>query len=198
MTALDYIINGLEAELVLQRELGVRFIECDRSLVLSLADAAENSAADSAPVMPSRVQANVAAADNVPLSPVGHAAPDAAASSVYDFVFLHDKPLSAKGALIISKICHALNKDSQTAPLLFEGELPQAKVYVVLGGLAMRKWFPAMNSGPGSWEKAPNGIDVLVTYSPEYLIRFESSPSIDTIKRSMWLNIKSIMQRVAQ
>ena len=33
MTALDYILDGLEAELALERELGVRFIECDRALL---------------------------------------------------------------------------------------------------------------------------------------------------------------------
>ena len=33
MTALDYILDGLESELALERELGVRVVECDRSLV---------------------------------------------------------------------------------------------------------------------------------------------------------------------
>ena len=37
MTALDYILDGLEAELALERELGVRSVEIDRALLAPLA-----------------------------------------------------------------------------------------------------------------------------------------------------------------
>ena len=33
VTAIDYVLDGLEAELMLERELGVRAVECDRDLL---------------------------------------------------------------------------------------------------------------------------------------------------------------------
>ena len=36
VTALEYLLDGLEAELELERELGVRVVELDRSLLASL------------------------------------------------------------------------------------------------------------------------------------------------------------------
>ncbi|MBO7482569.1 MAG: hypothetical protein J6U17_01610, partial [Kiritimatiellae bacterium] len=44
MTVIEYILDGLEAELALERELGLRTVECDRSLLASAPPPAAPSA----------------------------------------------------------------------------------------------------------------------------------------------------------
>ena len=46
VTALEHILEGLEAELALERELGVRTVEIDRSLLAPIGVAAAPAAAE--------------------------------------------------------------------------------------------------------------------------------------------------------
>ena len=205
MTALDYILNGLEAELQLERELGVRFVECDRSVL-------EPVAAESQP--PAEVKASELAGaralapaipDKAPIpssandaGTVAEAAPRGTGMR-FDFVFLHEKPLSPKGAEMISKITVALKTTAELAPVVDSSPLPEARIYVVLGSLALRKWFPEIKAAPGMWVKTRGGCDVLVTYSPEYILRFGTvTPAVEKIKKDMWVSLKAVAQRAAQ
>ena len=129
MTALDYILDGLEAELALARELGVRTVEIDRALL---------------------VPPSASAAVRPPPPPAPAPRPPAASASAYAFVFLHDKPLSPAGAEMMAKIVAAMGKTAATAPVVVAPPLPKAKVYIVLGGLALKRWFPGLPGGrPG-------------------------------------------------
>ena len=149
MTAVDYILDGLEAELVLERELGVRTVEFDRALLVS-------------PV--SRLPSPVARETRDIRRETPRETPR---DAKLDFAFLHDRPLSPKGVEMMAKIITALGRTAETAPVIVAPQLPKAKVYVVLGGLALKKYFPALKGGPGQWVKTEGGEDVLVTYSPE-------------------------------
>ncbi len=185
MTALDYILNGLEAELALERELGVRFIECDRTVLEPL-----NESVQSKPVT------------EIPVAPVPEPIPVVADSPVknqYDFVFLHHAPLSSKANEIMQKILAALKKDEKSAPIIYEGDLPKAGIYIVLGISASRKWFPQINaaSRAGVWSRLQDA-DVLITYSPERIIRVLNSSYVTQMKREMWSSLKIVLQRVAQ
>jgi hypothetical protein len=205
VTALDYILNGLEAELQLERELGVRFVECDRIVL-------EPVVPETQP--PAEVKASEPAGaralapeipDKAPLpSParaagiVAEAAPRGTGMR-FDFVFLHEKPLSPKGAEMISKITAALKTTAELAPVVDSSPLPEARIYVVLGSLALRKWFPEIKAAPGMWVKTRGGSDVLVTYSPEYILRFGTvTPAVEKIKKDMWVSLKAVAQRAAQ
>jgi len=117
-----------------------------------------------------------------------------------DFIFLHDRPLSPTGAEMVSKIVHAMGKTETEAPVVLEPPLPPAKVYIVLGGLALRKFFPEVKGGaPGKWIRSKAGHDVLVTNSPEYILRFkEVTPAVRKIKEDMWRSLKTVMQRIRQ
>ena len=76
--------------------------------------------------------------------------------------------------------------------------VPQAKITVVLGGLALKKYFAGMRGEPGQWEKTPEGRDVLITYSPEYILRFGTvTPAVQKIKEEMWRSLKAVKQRLA-
>ena len=97
VSVVDYIIDGLEAELELERELGVRFVECDRSLLAPLTRAPRESAPGTATV-PAPAQS--AASPSAPPRPAFSAPPRSEEPArpnggVFDFVFLHDRPLSA-------------------------------------------------------------------------------------------------------
>ena len=187
MTALDYILDGFEAELELERELGVRAVEIDRSLLAPVVDERrgtrdERSAAPLSAPNPTLRAPNLTLKD--PKRP-------------YDFVFLHDRPLSPGGIEMMAKIVTAMHRTPETAPIVFAGERPAARIYIVLGDGARKKWFPALNGAPGKWLRGPGGEDVLVTYSPEYILRFGPvTPAVKKIKVEMWTSLKGVMQRV--
>lgn len=188
MTVLDYILDGFESALVLERELGARAFECDRSLLLPVETA-------SLPEKPAVKAAPIAAPP-----PKRPAAPEALGG----FVFLHDRPLSGSGSAMIAKILDALKAAypsviSGEVPVCYEGELPKSAVYVVLGAVALRKWFPEFKASPGMWIKAASGAEILVTYSPEYILRFgEVTPAVQKIKKDMWTSLKAVPQRISQ
>ncbi len=188
MTALDYILDGLEAELTLERELGIRSVEIDRALLRGMQDAVGSRVEQQDVVIPAVARQDVA--------PPGVARQDATPPVVYDFVFLHERPLSPKGVEMMAKIVVAMGRTAETAPVIFTDPLPAAKAYVVLGGLSLRKWFPGRNVAPGTRFKTEQGIDVLVTYSPEYILRFGTvTPAVKKIKQDMWLSLKDLMRR---
>lgn len=100
---------------------------------------------------------------------------------------------------MMAKIILALGFTAETAPVVFTSPPPKAKAYVMLGGLALRKFLPGMRGAPGQWLKTPKGADVLVTYSPEYILRFGTvTPSVKAMKQQMWASLKALRQRVAQ
>ncbi len=96
----------------------------------------------------------------------------------------------------MAKILNALGKAD--APIVVTPPVPEAKVTVVLGGLALKKYFPGMKGEPGQWQKTPEGRDVLITYSPAYILRFGSvTPAVEKIKQDMWRSLKAVKQRLA-
>jgi uracil-DNA glycosylase len=97
---------------------------------------------------------------------------------------------------MMAKIVTAMKKTPDTAPIVFVGERPSARVYVVLGGIAMKKWFPELRCSPGQWAKGARGEEVLVTYSPEYILRLgPETPAVKKLKLAMWTSLKGVMQK---
>lgn len=166
MDAVDYVLEGLEQWLEIERECGVRSLEVDRSLLAP----AEVPAAPAAPVAP---------------------------AAAYDFVFLHDKPLTPAGVEMMAKIVVAMGRTADTAPVIIAPPIPKARAYVVLGALALRKYFPGVRGEPGQWVKASNGSDLLITYSPAFILRFPTvTDAVKKMKRDMWSSLKGVMQRL--
>jgi len=97
---------------------------------------------------------------------------------------------------MMAKIITAMGKTPESAPIVFTGELPKAKVYVVLGGNALKKWFPGLHAGPNTW-LTHEGKTLLVTFSPEYILRFgEVTPTVKKIKAEMWNQLKAVVAKV--
>ena len=222
MNAVDYILDGLEKELELERELGVRAVEFDRSLLAAaggsvrapnVADpsrvGATSDGVGSSRALnvadPSRVDATsdgvgsrraLNVADPSRVDATGDVRRETRDGN-FDFLFLHDRALSPKGVEMIAKIVVALGRTAETAPVVIVPPMPKAKVYVVLGGLALKKFFPVLKGGPGQWLKTESGADVLVTYSPEYILRFPTvTPAVMKMKKDMWASLKSVLHRI--
>ena len=202
MTVLDYILDGLEAELALERELGVRIVEFESDKAALLGTPQQNSVASATPAASAKLAVPARQDEPAPrpvqaisATPVQSPAP-AASGPRLDFAFIHDRPLSTLGAEMVAKIVKALGKTMETAPVVLNRPFPKAKVYIVLGGLAMRKFFPEMKGAPGKWIRSKAGEDVLITYSPEYILRFgEVTPAVQKMKEDMWRSLKTAMQR---
>ena len=168
MTAREFILCGLEAELKLLRTLGERTVEADMSAFR-------------------RPAAGTGFRRPAPSS----ATPAAERARKLPVVFLHHAPFSPQAEEIVRKIAGALKVE----PVVVSGGvLPEAKVYVVLGSEANRKFFPDERVGPGSY--LPHHANVYVTYSPELFVRIGvNAPEVQSRKREMWTGLKGVMQR---
>ena len=198
---MEYVLDGLEAELELERELGVRAVEIDRALLSPPPAAATTGRAGVPPPAAAAGRAGVpppAADIRQPATvPEPQPANHAPLSTSIDFVFLHDRPLSPGGIEMMAKIVTAMKKTPESAPIVFNGERPAAKAYVLLGSGALRKWLPGVKGAPGEWVKDQAGNGYLVTYSPEFILRMgPPTPAVKEIKMKMWTSLKGVMQRV--
>jgi hypothetical protein len=198
-------LDGLEAALELERELGRRTLEIDRSLLIA---PAREQVAQARPevVKPPSSPLPSSPLPSSPSSPPpsSRTTPKTAAAAAesacerYDFVFLHHEALTPPGIETMGKIVNAMNQTADTAPVLFTGALPRAKVYVVLGSTALKKWFPGAYAAPGQWISDDAARNILVTYSPLDILRFPVvTPAVKKIKQDMWNCLKAVMQRVA-
>lgn len=192
MSGIGVVLDGLEAALELERELGVRSFPFDRSLLSPLPAAVTPAAVAAAPLPQPPSTPAERPVRTLPQKPVVRTPAGNAAAR---FVFLHDRPLSEAGAEIVRKAVAALGAPPEAAEVAFDGELPAAAAYVVLGRNALRKWFPEVRATRGQWVSAPSAREVLVTYSPDYILRFGDSPAVRTMKRELWNDIKSVPAR---
>jgi len=218
VTVLEYLLDGLEAELALERELGVRVVECDRSLLAAIGDRVtgngERGTADNRQPTPSAPRGQLTQSAQVvgqgqtsisaqtpanstpsPARPRFDSNPQTlkpSNSSPYPFLFIHDRPLSPDGAEIMRKVTEALGETSESAPVVFAPPFPKAKVSVILGGRALKKWFPGRNAAPGQWVQGLSGEEALVSFSPEYILRLSADgEEIKKVKRRMWTDLKA-------
>lgn len=201
MNALDYILDGLEAALELERELGVRVVECDRSLLTPASRLPSNVSRLSGEGLETRdvrreTRAGLETRDARPAAN-NRTIEQSNGRTVPDLAFLHDRPLSPAGIEMMAKIIGAMKRTAENSPIVVEPPMPRAKVLVVLGGRALKKYFPEQKAEPGQWFRTPGGRDVLVTYSPEYILRFGAvTPAVQKLKQDMWRSLKAVVQRL--
>jgi hypothetical protein len=191
LNALDYILAGLEAHLKLERELGRRIVEIDRRLLDAQKTSSPRSSVSSDDIKVfQEPKQDAAKADAVEKTL-------SSKEKIFDFVFVHDKNLTPEALEMMDKIIAALGRSKETAPIVFEGALPKAKAYAVLGALALKKYFPGLKGVPGQWLTGDKGEQVLVTYSPHYILRFAVvTPAVKKIKEDMWKSLKTLLQRI--
>lgn len=185
---LDSILDALADALEMERELGGRIVDIDRSLLTP-------------PVPEAVLESTVAPVAHVSRVPEGHEGRERreGRETGVGFFFVHDKPLSPKGDEMMLKIVAAMGKTPQAAPVIVEDPLPAVPIVVVLGSRALKKFFPGLRGSPGQWLKAPDGRDVLVARSPDEMLRFgEATPAVKKMKWEMWQSLKTVVQRARQ
>lgn len=201
MNALDYILDGLEAALELERELGVRVVECDRSLLTPASRLPSNVLRLSGEGLETRdvrreTRVGLETRDERPAAN-NRTIEQSNGRTIPDLAFLHDRPLSPAGIEMMAKIIGAMKRTAENSPIVVEPPMPRAKVLVVLGARALKKYFPEQKAEPGQWFRTPGGRDVLVTYSPEYILRFGTvTPAVQKLKQDMWRSLKAVVQRL--
>lgn len=201
MNALDYILDGLEAALELERELGVRVVECDRSLLTPASRLPSNVSRLSGEGLETRdvrreTRVGLETRDERPAAN-NRTIEQSNGRTIPDLAFLHDRPLSPAGIEMMAKIIGAMKRTAENSPIVVKPPMPRAKVLVVLGARALRKYFPEQKAEPGQWFRTPGGRDVLVTYSPEYILRFGAvTPAVQKLKQDMWRSLKAVVQRL--
>ena len=213
MTALDYILDGLEAELAIERELGVRFIECDRALLtpvraaprgpLEIGEDKRQETRDAKAEVDARHETRDKSVETRDerrdVAPKGDATflsrePNGA---LHSFVFLHHREMGAQETDMMAKIVAALGSTLEAAPIVFEKPIPKAKVYVVLGQRALTKFFPGRKAAFDSWFDSEKGKPILFTRAPADILRFkEVTPAVKKIKTAMWTSLKSVLQHI--
>ena len=77
------------------------------------------------------------------------------------------------------------------SPLACSAPLPPARVYVFLGSAALRAFAPGLKAGMGELVTSPGGRRAIVTYSPEQMVRFASSPAVQKMKALTWKSFKA-------
>ena len=180
---IDSILDALADALELERELGVRMVDIDRSLLAPPVKAAS--------ALPLAIAAP-------PASRVSQV-PQATPARGLQFFFVHDRPLSPGGQEMMEKIVVAMGKTAETAPVVVDAPLPAASIVVVLGSRALKKFFPGLRGSPGDWLKSSDGRDVLVSRSPDEMLRFgEVTPAVKKMKWEMWQSLKTVVQRARQ
>lgn len=196
---LSFVLDGLEAYLELERELGVKAIEVDRALLTAaLAPKAEPVAQPMAPKpAPPAVAPRAAPSDAAPAPRPPAAARADGAKGRLDFVFVADRPLSPKAVEMMAKIIPAMGKTPETAPIVLAKPIPDARFFIVLGRAALAKHIPGLRGEENRWLKTPKGNDVLLVKSPEEIVRFTTvTPALKKMKQDMWLALKTVLQRV--
>ena len=197
MTALDAILDGFESALELERELGNRIVPCDRKLLAPLEEASQVLASPplagaSARAPSSRILGNLGSLEAPP-----PAKPRATNHEPRDILFVHHRPFTERAQALMDNIIKAMKLGEGQYQVVFGGgPLPSAKVCVVLGSHALGQIMPGGACQPGSWTKTPSGADALVTYSPEFILRFsDGSKEQKECKRKMWDSLKSALSR---
>ena len=195
MTALDAILDGFESALELERELGNRIVPCDRKLLAPLAEASQVLASPplagaSARAPSSRILGNLGSLEAPPPA-------KPRATNLVPILFVHHRPFTERAQALMDNIIKAMKLGEGQYQVVFGGgPLPPAKVCVVLGSNALVQIMPGGACQPGSWTKTPSGTDALVTYSPEFILRFsDGSEEQKECKRKMWASLKSALSR---
>lgn len=180
------VLDALESVLALERELGARTVEMDRSL---LRDGPPPELHPAASVKP-------AAAPARPIAPAG-----GTATAIASYAFIFDRmPEGAVEEMVVKMM--AAMKCPAGAIIRVEAaaaakKRPNARIYVVMGSDARKIFMPSKPAARGLWTDV-DGVPTLVTYSPARLLRFYANDpeQLKKSKLEMWHDLQSAMARL--
>lgn len=204
------ILDAFEDALELERELGHRLVECDRSLLAPISSNASPSV--SIPATPtsstlatpttSLTSLTSPTPTNLPNLPnpskdiqspgVPRRPPSA---PLADFAFLLECEPAGQVAELLPKMSEAIGYGRDGVKI----NDPSAKVLIVLGSAALQKWLPGVKALPGQWVKRGD-TPALVTASPTKTYRFYANDpaKILALKRRLWADLKAALARIGK
>ena len=219
LIALDDILDGLEEALALERELGASAFEVDRALLVAppaagkreyqerpekpekpeIPEKPEKPEIPEKPGKPDKPeQPEKPKLPEKPEIPVEPEKPAGARRAGYEFVFLADGVLSPSAREMMERVAAYMGKTLETAPLVCDGGLPHAKIHIVLGSTALKKWFPGKRAAPGQWFDAGGGAEAVVTRSPDRVLKATTKETLLDLKKEMQAVFKTVLQRIKQ
>lgn len=201
---LDDIIYGFEKNLELERELGVKVFELDRTLLNPLAElstATVQTKIETAKIETEEKLSEIkSAASSVRREIPSHEPlkePCRSKEIVYDFIFVHDKPLSQEADGMMDKAIAALGSTREKSPVISAGAVPMSKMYVFLGMQAAKRFMPLASFSLGSVLTSAGGKKFVVTHSPEQVIRFSNIEKVQMrMKKELWSHINIAVKAV--
>ena len=188
---LEAILSAFEEALELERELGTRTVELDRAL---LRKPSPNDSCTTA--SPNAVNdANAANASDALSASNGVKDGDEAGAVIPDFAFLLECEPSGQVAELLPKMSAAIGYGRDGVRV----NDPNARVLIVLGADALRKWLPGVLARPGQWVKRGE-TPALVTASPTKTYRFfgNDPDKIHKLKLRLWADLKAALARIGK
>ena len=213
--AVDYILEGLADNLELERELGNFAVDFDREFLAKLPKertcsrvARDTMSSCSRVARDTMAEANQGDAKHCTSSDSrgfshctasdsrARVAP-ATTQPTCDYCFLHHAAVAGPGVEMMANVIKAMKTTPENAPIVFTGEKPKAKIYIVLGEKALAQWYDGVSLAYGGWFKDVDS-EVLLTYSPEFIYRFGVNLSAAMVakKREMWVSLQEAMAKV--
>lgn len=204
---LEEILDGIEAALELERDLGVRELETGRAFAARRdAPASKPATAATKPPPPAPKPAPAtpkpaAAPKPAPAAPGPAAAQSqAAAQSPAEIVFLLAEPPAAPAAkTMMDNIVAYVEKLSarKTAVVCGGGAPPPAQIYIAMGEKARESWFPGERFPAERISVSRDGKTVAMTRNPDDVVRFGSPETTKEIRRRMMQTFAAANRRLA-
>ena len=208
----EEILAGFERALELERELGVKVVELDRSLLVfpppeapvPAAVAAARSDAPAAGAAP--MPAPRPAFPSAPSAPT--ASPPSSGAPTSDLVVVAASPAELQGVAgeLLVKMLGAIGRDLGSAPVEVAGpDLAQRvlarnpRIVVMLGRDACRALLPSQRVGKGEWVAFGGAVAAAIP-SPAFMLRFyaDKPEELNKLKRDAWNTLKLVRERLKQ
>ena len=200
---LEAILSAFEEALELERELGTRTVELDRALLRKPSPKDLSSPnGDTALTAVKALNAlnalnafNALNGDNAGNADNAFKNGDEAGAVIPDFAFLLECEPSGQVAELLPKMSEAIGYGRDGVRV----NDPNARVLIVLGADALRKWLPGVLARPGQWVKRGE-TPALVTASPTKTYRFfgNDPDKIRKLKLRLWADLKTALARIGK
>lgn len=200
---LEEILDGIEAALELERDLGVRELETGRAFAARQDAPASKPATAATKPPPPAPKPAPAATPPAPKPAAPKPAPAPPAQSPAEtaaIVFLLAEPLAAPAAkTMMDNIVAYVEKLSarKTAVVCGGGAPPPAQIYIAMGEKARESWFPGERFPAERISVSRDGKTVAMTRNPDDVVRFGSPETTKEIRRRMMQTFAAANRRLA-
>lgn len=198
MDLFDQILEALE----LERELGTRTVEIDRALLVAPARENPPPASVNPPTAPAPKPIATPSTPTMPTPPPATPAQTVTTSAhtpqndIRDLAFFTGRPLTPAGEELFSKMIAAIKYTRDR--VYVNDETANAKVIILMGVEAHRKYAPQIKAVRGKWFEIGK-VSAVTTFSPDFILShfIQDSKEMNAAKKEVWEVLKSALARLA-